>query len=92
MKRKINFLVFIGITLFLFGIISASYGIITVIINLFFGYTGIIVYVKDVLYDLVFILLGLLLIRRKKIINYRSHYRKRITVRDWEEKKMRLRK
>jgi len=92
MKRKINFPVIIGITLFLFGTISASYGIIAVIINLFFGYTGIIFYVKDVLYDLVFILLGLLLIRRKKIINYRSHYRKRITVRDWEEKKMRLRK
>ena len=72
MKRKIDLTVFIGITLFLFGSISTSYGIITVIIKLFFGYTGIIVYVKDVLFDLVFILLGLFLIRRNKNTNLRS--------------------
>ena len=77
MKRKIDFTVFIGITLFLFGSISASYGIITVFIKLFFGNTGIIVHVKDVLYDLVFILLGLLLIRRNKNINFRSNPIKR---------------
>ncbi len=73
MKRKIDFTVFIGISLLLFGAISTSYGIITVIIKLFFGYTGIIVYVKDVLFDLVFILLGVLLIRRNKTINFRSN-------------------
>jgi len=71
MKRKIDLTVFIGITLFLFGSISTSYGIITLIINLFFGYTGIIFYVKDVLFDLVFLLLGLLLIRRNKNTNFR---------------------
>ena len=72
MKRKIDLTVFIGITLFLFGSISTSYGIITVIIKLFFGYTGIIVYVKDVFFDLVFLLLGLFLIRRNKNTNFRS--------------------
>jgi hypothetical protein len=77
MKRKIDLTVFIGITLFLFGSISTSYGIITMIIRLFFGYTGIIVYVKDVLFDLVFILLGLLLIRRNKNINFRFNQIKR---------------
>jgi len=72
MTRKIDLTVCIGISLFLFGLISTSYGIITVIIKLFFGYTGIIVYVKDVLFDLVFILLGLFLIRRNKNTNFRS--------------------
>jgi len=72
MKRRINLTVFIGISLFLFGLISMLYGIITVTINLFFGYLGIILYVKDVLFDLVFLLLGLLLIRKNKEINSRS--------------------
>ena len=72
MKRRIDLTVFIGISLFLFGLISISYGIITVTINLFFGYLGIFLYVKDVLFDLVFLLLGLLLIRKNKKINSRS--------------------
>ena len=77
MKRKIDLTVFIGITLFLFGLISTSYGIITVIIKLFFGHTGIIVHVKDMFFDLVFLLLGLLLIRRKKTFKFRLNQIKR---------------
>jgi len=77
MKRKNDLPAYIGITLLLFGSISALYGIIAVIINLFFGYTGIIFYVKDVLFDLIFILLGLLLIRRNKNTNYRMNQIKR---------------
>ena len=77
MKRRIDLTVFIGISLFLFGLISMSYGFITVIISLFFGYTGIIVYVKDVLFDIVFLLLGLLLIRKNKNIKFRSNQIKR---------------
>lgn len=77
MKRKIDLPVFIGITLLLFGSISASYGIIAVIINLFFGYTGIIFYVKDVLFDLVFMLLGLLLIKKNKTFKFRLNQIKR---------------
>ncbi|KKN45548.1 hypothetical protein LCGC14_0682010 [marine sediment metagenome] len=72
MKRRIDLTVLIGISLFLFGLISMSYGIITVTINLFFGYLGIFLYVKDVLFDIVFLLLGLLLIRRNKKINSKS--------------------
>ena len=71
MKRKIDLTVFIGITLFLFGLFSASYGIITVIINLIFGHLGIIVYVKDVLFDLIFLLLGLIIIRKNKNFKFR---------------------
>ncbi|KKK46472.1 hypothetical protein LCGC14_1878130 [marine sediment metagenome] len=77
MKRRIDLTVFIGISLFLFGLISMSYGFITVIISLFFGYTGIVVYVKDVLFDIVFLLLGLLLIRKNKNIKFRSNQIKR---------------
>jgi len=77
MKRKIDLTVFIGITLFLFGLFSTSYGIIAVIINLFFGYTGFIFYVKDVLFDLVFLLLGLLLIKKNKTFKFRLNQIKR---------------
>ena len=77
MKRKIDKTYFIGITLFLFGSISTSYGIISVIINLSFGHTGIIFYVKDVFFDLVFLLLGLLLIRKNKTFKFRLNQIKR---------------
>ena len=69
--------VFMGIKIFSIGLISTLYGIITVIIMVFFGYTGIIVYVKDVFFDLVFLLLGLLLIRSKKKVNFRKNHIKR---------------
>jgi len=77
MKRKIDFTVFIGYGLFIFGLFSTSYGIITVIVWLFFGNIGIIIYVKDVLFDLVFLLLGLLVIRKNKNFNFRSNQIKR---------------
>ena len=77
MKRRIDKTFLIGITLFLFGTISTLYGITTLIINLFLGYTRIIILVKDVLFDPVFILLGLLLIRRNKKTNFRSNQIKR---------------
>jgi hypothetical protein len=77
MKRKIDFTVFIGYSLFLFGLFSTSYGIITVIVRLSFGYIGFIIYVKDVLFDLVFLLLGLIVIRKNKSINFRSNHIKR---------------
>ncbi len=35
MKKKIDLTVFVGITLFLFGLFSALYGIITVIIKFY---------------------------------------------------------
>jgi hypothetical protein len=77
MKRKIDFTIFIGYSLLIFGLFSTSYGIIAVIIRPFFGYLGIILYVKDVFFDLIFILLGLLIIRRNKNFNLRSNHIKR---------------
>jgi hypothetical protein len=77
MKRKTDLTGFIGIMLFLIGLISTSYGIISIIIKVFFGYTGIIVYVKDVLFDPVFLLLGFLLIRKNKNNKVRSNQIKR---------------
>ncbi|MBY8984572.1 MAG: hypothetical protein KGD65_05885 [Candidatus Lokiarchaeota archaeon] len=70
MKRKIDLTVFMGVTLFSFGLISISYGIIALIITVPFGYIGIIVYTKDVLFDLVFLLLGFILIRRNKKVKF----------------------
>jgi len=77
MKRKTNFTYFMGILFFSFGLISISYGIITLIIRVFFGFLGIIVYVKDMLFDLVFLLLGFLLIRPNKNSNPRKSQLKR---------------
>lgn len=73
MKRKIDFTSFMGIMLFSFGVISISYGIIALIFTVSFGYIGIIVYTKDVLFDLVFLLLGYILIRRNKKGNFRMN-------------------
>jgi hypothetical protein len=72
MKRKIEFTFFIGILLFSFGIISISYAIIALIIRVSFGFIGFI-YVKDIFFDLVFLLLGFLVIRQ----NRSPHPRKR---------------
>ncbi|MBY8991915.1 MAG: hypothetical protein KGD58_14320 [Candidatus Lokiarchaeota archaeon] len=71
MKRKMDFMLFMGIFFFSFGIISISYGIIVLIIRVSFGFIGI-MYVKDILFDLVFLLLGFLLIRQKKHPNPRK--------------------
>ena len=71
MKRKIDFTSFMGIMLFSFGLISISYGILALIITLSFGYIGIIVYTKDMLFDLIFLLLGYILIKRNK----KGHFR-----------------
>lgn len=64
-------MLFMGIFLFSFGIFSISYGIIALIIRVSFGFIGI-MYVKDILFDLVFLLLGFLLIRQKKSPNPRK--------------------
>ncbi len=66
MKRKNDLTFYMGIMLFSFGLISISYGIIALIITVSFGFVGNIVYVKDILFDLVFLLLGLLLIRKDR--------------------------
>ncbi|MFX1593714.1 MAG: hypothetical protein ACFFB6_06295 [Promethearchaeota archaeon] len=73
MKKKIEFNYIIGILLFSYGVISAAYSIITVILDLLVLYTAIFLQVKDLLFDIIFILLGFILIRRKKIINFSYH-------------------
>ena len=65
-----------GILFFSFGLISISYGIIALIIRVAFGFIGI-MYVKDILFDLVFLLLGFLLIRQNKSPNPRKRQLKR---------------
>ena len=70
LKKKVDLDLILGILLLSFGLISTTYAIVTVIIKLIFGYMGIIIYVKDLLFDLVFILLGLLIIRKKKDKNF----------------------
>ncbi|MHA2006191.1 MAG: hypothetical protein ACXACO_03950 [Promethearchaeota archaeon] len=76
MRRRTDFYLIFGIFLFAFGLASATYGFVAMIIRLFFGYLGIVVYVKDLLFELVFILLGLLIIRKKKSKKYLATQRK----------------
>ncbi|MFX1327829.1 MAG: hypothetical protein ACFE91_06765 [Promethearchaeota archaeon] len=66
MKKKSDFNLILGIFLLAFGAISTGYAVVILIIRIVLMNTKVILYVKDVLFDLVFILLGLLLIRKKK--------------------------
>lgn len=72
MRKKVEFDFILGIFLLIFGVLSATYAIITVILNILLAHTGFFIYVKDILFDLVFILLGLIFIRKKKKKNYHS--------------------
>ncbi|MFX1307996.1 MAG: hypothetical protein ACFFDG_14405 [Promethearchaeota archaeon] len=65
MKKKSDLYLILGIFLLAFGTISTGYAIVILIIRIIFMNKGIILYVKDVLFDLVFILLGLLILRKK---------------------------
>ena len=72
MRKKVEFDLILGIFLLIFGVFSAAYAIVTVILNILLAHTGFFIYVKDILFDLVFILLGLIFIRKKKKKNYHS--------------------
>lgn len=72
MRKKVEFDLILGLFLLIFGVLSATYAIITVILNILLAHTGFFIYVKDILFDLVFILLGLIFIRKKKKKNYHS--------------------
>jgi len=67
LNKKANLNLIFGYIFFSFGLISAAYGILAVIISAIFGYIGIILQAKDVLFELVFIVLGFLLIRNEKL-------------------------
>jgi len=66
MKKKVEFDLIFGFFLLIFGAFSATYAMVTMILKLILAQTGFIIYAKDMLFDLVFILLGLLFIRKKK--------------------------
>jgi len=72
MKKKVEFDLILGFFLLIFGVFSAAYAIITVILSILLAHTGFFIYVKDIVFDLVFILLGLIFIRKKKKKNYHS--------------------
>ncbi len=69
MKKKYDFNLIAGVILLSFGSITAAYSIIAIVFNVFFEQSRIFLYAKDILFDIVFILLGLMLIRKKKQIN-----------------------
>jgi hypothetical protein len=69
LSKKVEISYLIGVFLFSFGCFSIIYVFIVVIVNLSAGYTGILLRAKDITFDAVFIVLGLLLIRNKKIIS-----------------------
>ena len=58
---------FIGYLILSIGLLSVIYSVIALIIGLFIWYFGVfIIYAKDILFELVFILLGFLIIRKHK--------------------------
>jgi hypothetical protein len=57
-----------GVLLITYGSVSGLYVVVVIIVNLLEGYTGVLLAAKDFTFDLVFILLGVLLIRKKKKI------------------------
>jgi len=63
LKKKSNTQL-IGILIFAIGTTSAIYNVSAVILNLFLMNSGVIFPVKDLLFDLILILLGLLIIRK----------------------------
>ncbi|MFX1281560.1 MAG: hypothetical protein ACFFA3_19580 [Promethearchaeota archaeon] len=73
MKKKTDLTYFFGIILFSFGIISISYSVSALVFRISIGFTGSIMYVKDIGFDLVFLLLGFLIIRKVKIPNPPKH-------------------
>ena len=73
MKKKIDLLYFFGIILFSFGIISISYSITALVFRVSVGFTVSIMYVKDIGFDLIFLLLGFLIIRQVKFPNPPKH-------------------
>ncbi|MFX1365413.1 MAG: hypothetical protein ACFFCE_11640 [Promethearchaeota archaeon] len=69
MKKKVEFDLIFGYFLFIVGTFSVGYAFIVFIINIALIPTGFFILIKDISFDLVFILLGLLIIRKKKTKN-----------------------
>lgn len=73
MKKKTDLIYFFGIVLFSFGVISVSYSITALVYRISTGFARTIMYVKDIGFDLIFLLLGFLIIRQVKIPNPPKH-------------------
>ncbi|MFX1379916.1 MAG: hypothetical protein ACFFA4_12575 [Promethearchaeota archaeon] len=67
MRRKVDLNLYIGYLLLSIGLLSVVYSVITLVLSLLIWYTGITLYLKDILFELVFILLGFLVIRNRKM-------------------------
>ncbi|MFX1323827.1 MAG: hypothetical protein ACFE8N_02650 [Promethearchaeota archaeon] len=66
MKKKVDYGLVFGYILLTFGVFSSLYAITMLIIQIVLVPLGIVVYVKDLLFDIIFLLLGLILIRKKR--------------------------
>ncbi|MFX1391061.1 MAG: hypothetical protein ACFE9Z_13435 [Promethearchaeota archaeon] len=64
----------VGILLFSYGLFSVSYVVVILIINISVPFVGINLGSKDINFDLVFVFLGILLIRNKKKFNNKKRY------------------
>jgi len=73
LKKKVELDLILGVFLFSFGLISIIYSVFALIINVFFIRLGSFILIKDIFFEVVFVLLGFLLIRKKKIINVLHH-------------------
>ncbi len=71
MKKKIEFDLIFGYFLFIVGASSVGYVIVVFIINLALIPLGVFILMRDISFDFIFILLGLLIVRKKK--NRNSH-------------------
>ncbi len=73
LKKKVELDLILGVFLFSFGLISIVYSVFALIINLFFIRLASIILIKDIFFEIVFVLLGFLLIRKKKMKNFLVH-------------------
>ena len=70
MKKKVEFDLFFGYVLLIFGACSVGYVVVAFIINVVSLQTGFFLIIRDISFDLVLILLGLLIVRKKKTQNH----------------------
>ena len=57
MKKKYDLNLIMGYFLLSIGLVSISYAIIAIIIGVFFSYLGIITYFRDILFEIIFVLI-----------------------------------
>jgi len=73
LNKKFEIDLIFGYILLSYGIISAGYSIITIMIYLPLASLGIVVVAKDMTFDLVFMFIGYILIKKKKHKKYHQY-------------------